>query len=73
MLYKECIGKIRAEKTGFVGYWVKSLSTFCHSGLDLACPVIDTGESSFFWIPAGVYPDEDRSRNDEIIEFMDGH
>ncbi len=29
----------------------------CHSGLDLACPVLDTGESSFLsWIPAGVYP-----------------
>ena len=24
----------------------KSLSLVCHSGLDLACPVLDTGESS---------------------------
>jgi hypothetical protein len=29
----------------------------CHSVLDTACPVLDTGESSpFLWIPAGVYP-----------------
>jgi len=34
-----------------------------HSGLDLACPVLDTGESSLFnWIPAGVYPVLDTGR-----------
>ncbi len=26
----------------------KSLYFDCHSGLDLACPVLDTGESSIF-------------------------
>ena len=37
-----------------------------HSGLDLACPVLDTGESSLlFWAPAGVYPDENRGWSDD--------
>jgi hypothetical protein len=35
----------------------KSLSFACHSGLDPESSVLS-------WIPAGVYPDEDRGRND---------
>jgi hypothetical protein len=43
----------------------------CHAALDAASslparsPALwDEGRSLFFWIPAGVYPDENRGRND---------
>jgi hypothetical protein len=42
----------------------KQRGFLCHSVLDRACPVLDTGESSpFAWIPAGVYPPQ-AGRND---------
>jgi hypothetical protein len=50
-----------------------SLEQFVIPGLTkpaLVCPVLDTGylirgNPVFSWIPAGVYPDANRGRNDE--------